>query len=307
MDQLSKANVFLNKVGGADKAFRIVYYLSKLLSNWLEQKHRLDSASSASHSGPWAQAGPSTQNLPALIERVDKLADQLSNARYMLRFFGLPSTFESWYAACKETDAYARRLQQAQALSMFCYYPLEFAYWLHWKGIVTSRRGDSFSLWSCRCWTVYIVLEMMSLHHQYQQVLQEEGALRGSCRSSHALFELIAQYNGKPDTSLNAALKREHMVRRRQPCLVRNEQCHEDSGDGVCDGIVHDEAHVVHLLNRLHATKKQLLLRSIVNLCDLPLAITWSTEKLPISKKSIGLFGSISSLIGIYLNWKAIE
>jgi len=58
-------------------------------------------------------------------------------------------------------------------------------------------------------------------------------------------------------------------------------------------------------LAALAAQRHEWRLRTVAALADLVLAVHWSVRKSPISPLTVALCGSLSSLIGFHLKWKA--
>ena len=98
-----------------------------------------------------------------------KLYSDLSNMRYILRFYGFPG---SWAAVRKPgcwagsppyaltwKDGRIQTLADVMAWSMFFYHPLEHVAFAKWSmpKLVKGVDGNKLSAWSCRCWLVYIV------------------------------------------------------------------------------------------------------------------------------------------------------
>jgi len=98
-------------------------------------------------------------------EGVAKVSTDISFARYLLRFYGLPACIEairsgSWGGSSK----WSKLLGKAMAWSMLVYYPLEHVAYLKWTSphvVPKSIRANQWSAISCRFWLVYLVCEMI--------------------------------------------------------------------------------------------------------------------------------------------------
>mmetsp|Transcript_17139 Transcript_17139/g.32431 ORF Transcript_17139/g.32431 Transcript_17139/m.32431 type:complete len:245 (-) Transcript_17139:69-803(-) len=96
-----------------------------------------------------------------------KLYTELSMMRYVLRLYGFPTAIEgirsgSWAGGPWE-DKRIRKLGKIMAWSMAAYYPLEHLAWAKWTmpKLMPKIDANRFSAWSCRCWSVYIVAELL--------------------------------------------------------------------------------------------------------------------------------------------------
>ncbi len=100
-----------------------------------------------------------------------KLYVDLSNMRYVLRFYGFPGC---WAAVRKPgcwagsppysltwKDERISKLANLMAWSMLVYYPLEHVAFANWTMPKLLRRvdGNKLSAWSCRFWLVFIVAD----------------------------------------------------------------------------------------------------------------------------------------------------
>lgn len=105
-----------------------------------------------------------------------KLYNEVSFARYVLRLFGLPDAIEatisgSWCATSKTNPRLHKILGQIMTWSMIGYYPLEHLAYIQWqtpkllffktKSPIPTRFAEKMSAWSCRCWCIYIVAEIV--------------------------------------------------------------------------------------------------------------------------------------------------
>jgi hypothetical protein len=121
----------------------------------------------------------------AMGESLAVLSGEISWARYLLRFFGLPASLEGIDSGSWAADS--KLLGKAMAWTMVGYFPLEHIAYLYWKAPKVQwmpsvspwgmwRRGSigdaenvcpapsdiaaKASAWSCRFWFAYIVLDI---------------------------------------------------------------------------------------------------------------------------------------------------
>jgi hypothetical protein len=248
---LARANEITSQVAGADKIYRSVYYVSKFILWYLKKSHAREE----------------------VMKRVASLSSQMSNVRYMLRLFGLLSTIEGLKkdgGACGETDHLLKYIAKIQTWSMMLYYPLEHMYWLSWQGIWPTKYGDDFSLWSCRAWVVYILLDMIGDSYRL-------------CRLKTEKNRVIAIINSRM-SKLSSS---------RTPILSSLSDTQEiDLNNQYQSQLARIDQHIWVIYVKIG-----------INLCDLPLAVTWSLRSDPLPLIPTALFGTISSSVGLYLKW----
>ncbi|CAB9504038.1 Peroxisomal biogenesis factor 11 (PEX11) [Seminavis robusta] len=120
-----------------------------------------------------------------LLEDCAKLARELESARYILRFHGLPPALEaaqsgSWSFSSARYPKLQQFLGKLLAWTMVGYYPLEHAACLLWfspKLIFPTSfpvgLAEAFSMWSCRCWLAYVVVEILQNGLKYCEETQK--------------------------------------------------------------------------------------------------------------------------------------
>eukprot|EP00835_Amoeboradix_gromovi_P006870 NODE_922_length_3086_cov_0.393036.p3 type:complete len:205 gc:universal NODE_922_length_3086_cov_0.393036:828-1442(+) len=101
------------------------------------------------------------------ILSLGKLLPSINDARYLMRFGGIPETM--YYNMFSENW-----IDFVQNYSMLLYYPLEHAYWLSVKQVIVLKNSvTSFcGVWMCRVWLVYIVLDLYRNYLQYKKGLK---------------------------------------------------------------------------------------------------------------------------------------
>lgn len=129
-----------------------------------------------------------------------KLGGIVSDARVLWRIWGKthPKPFQStyhlhtlpgllpifqWMISLEKTSPPTRRLlniERIQGWSMLAYYPLEHLYYLGSHQIIpiSSKKLEKLSLWSCRFWAVYVVLQFFHLSEDQRLLKLRERALR---------------------------------------------------------------------------------------------------------------------------------
>lgn len=113
---------------------------------------------------------------PSKKDSLQKSSLDISFARYILRFYGFPSTMEavrngSW----EDSQSYLGRLSgKLMAWSMLGYYPLEHVAYIRWTApalLPSSVNANRLSAYSCRFWLLYLLAELaqgtMRLRHLY--------------------------------------------------------------------------------------------------------------------------------------------
>lgn len=127
-------------------------------------------------------------------QALKKLSNEMSFARYVLRFLEWPQAIEaaksgSWTVSSTLTSHQSihKWLGRILAWSMVGYYPLEYGSYLQWQTPTLlfptkalpplPRLAEKLSAWSCRAWLAYIVADMMQSWlklREEQQLLQQQ-------------------------------------------------------------------------------------------------------------------------------------
>ncbi|KAJ3977597.1 hypothetical protein EV361DRAFT_787981 [Lentinula raphanica] len=166
---------YLGTWSGSDKLFAIVEYTLKLLVPILHKRAQIQK-----------NAGLRKLGTSSTAARFSKLAGSISNSRTLwssIHTAGL-LTIIRWMISLEHNPQPTRRLlniERLQGWSMFGYYPLEHLSYLASADVLPSRSTIDFppfvtkkrtvelnagklSLWSVRCWAVYVVLQFAHLH-----------------------------------------------------------------------------------------------------------------------------------------------
>mmetsp|Transcript_27034 Transcript_27034/g.29124 ORF Transcript_27034/g.29124 Transcript_27034/m.29124 type:complete len:330 (-) Transcript_27034:444-1433(-) len=175
------------------------YFLSKYLQ-FIQNPYRQDSILKTVQYSLWflskfyrnktvpGNSNTNTNSTPHRIaEALLKLSKEISWARYVLRFFGLPVAINGVDLSRLGLENNSKRLGQAMSWSMIAYFPLEHLAYLCWKapsvnwlsyatsnnacqnvGSIdtdgychsSSRLASTASAWSCRFWLTYLLLDI---------------------------------------------------------------------------------------------------------------------------------------------------
>ncbi|KAM0683983.1 hypothetical protein MDAP_000721 [Mitosporidium daphniae] len=134
---LATLAVLTEQTGGIDKIFRTAIYSIRLFA-----------------------ALTGREILPLL-----KLADVLSETRYVLRIFGSIFSIKDLF------QANLKKRELIKALTMAVYYPLDALYLLAFKEIISinPKHQLEISQWSCRAWALYSIVELSELLGLWEQ------------------------------------------------------------------------------------------------------------------------------------------
>jgi hypothetical protein len=177
------------------------YFLSKYLQ-FIKIPHRQDSILKTVQYSLWLLSkfyrntvipgNTKRHHIPhRMSDALMKLSGEISWARYVLRFFGLPAAIDGVDIRSWALENNSKRLGQVMSWTMIAYYPLEhLAYlcykapsvsWLPYCAITTSnackndvdsisnndrynhfssRLASKASAWSCRFWLTYLILDI---------------------------------------------------------------------------------------------------------------------------------------------------
>jgi len=106
-----------------------------------------------------------------------KIYLDLSMMRYFLRFYGWPVAIDGVISddGNQWKDTRISKISKVMAWSMVFYYPLEHAAAIKWNMPKYFQRIDAnkFSAWSCRCWLVYILGDLISSYLKLHELEQK--------------------------------------------------------------------------------------------------------------------------------------
>ena len=154
---LQATTTFTSSAGNQDKALKTLQYTLW----WIGRFYK-----------PTTQA----QRQALMMTMMTTLSGEISWARYVHRFFGLPAAIEAAGSGSWGSPTTYPYIGKSMAWSMMAYYPLEYLSYLKWKVPSTTTKNNNnnnntekenhrlasrASAWSCRFWFLYIVLDLM--------------------------------------------------------------------------------------------------------------------------------------------------
>ncbi|ORX82080.1 hypothetical protein K493DRAFT_326973 [Basidiobolus meristosporus CBS 931.73] len=109
---------------------------------------------------------------PGLATRFANLGGPTADFRILLRYSGLVPMLQAILAVERSPPASRTLLwvERLQNLSMVIYYPLEHIYWLGAHNVIplSTEKTNKISLWSCRFWAAYVVLQFIHSYEEYR-------------------------------------------------------------------------------------------------------------------------------------------
>ena len=205
---------------------------------------------------------------PKLHPRFALLLPALSESRVVLRFFGLLHNHRA-FLQLLSTLRKERSLSEQNAvamlqiLAMYAYYPMEHLYWLDAKKAINLPIGLGPRLSQWSC-RAWLFSVLLDIY-----IIGWE-ALR-ICDKRKRLQASISQSKSTSSTDLERIAE-------------LNERRYQE-------------------MKGLNDDLRKLVIKMVVSLGDLPLAWTWSWDNTSLSPFFVGLFGSVSSLAGLYLKF----
>jgi len=146
---LDHAVRFLSQVRGTDKLLMVIQYFSKIFIWYFLKRGRASTA-----------------------QRVRNLANPISDFRILLRYYGLLPLVQ-WMQYVDNNPSPSPLLLTLDRLQNICnliYYPLEHLYWLGAHEVIplSMEKTNRISIWSCRFWAAYVVLQFAHLAEEYR-------------------------------------------------------------------------------------------------------------------------------------------
>ncbi|CAO1618441.1 unnamed protein product [Sympodiomycopsis kandeliae] len=266
---------YLSTWSGTDKALMVTQYGSKLIIPLLTLQHAVR-VRLAGNKNYHAHKGGS-----ANARRLEKLSGLISDARMLYRIWGLLPMIK-WMIDMERHTPPTRPLhmiERIQGWSMLIYCPMEAIAYLSAHSIlpVSTKNQNRLWLWSCRCWAVYVGLQLLHL-------IEDNRLLRLRARA-------LERSRGHPVPAVGGASG-----------TVLSTGTTEKEGDDLSE----DQAVTRRLWNDLDERKEAILGELWVNLGYLPLTIHWSTPNGILNSDAwVGLFGTIAAVAGIRPGWRA--
>jgi hypothetical protein len=162
LQALSRYNQIMTNVYAIDNALRVVTYSIAL--------YLASSPGVKSDCASW------------LAELKAKVAD----TRFLNRILvGLPASVEGYFAYGRPVT-FEALLGKLMAFSMVLYHPLEHGWWATTlKPKLFDIDGDKWSMWSCRCWVAYVLMDLLGTLRRLQDL--KDGA-KGAGRERRNLL-----------------------------------------------------------------------------------------------------------------------
>ncbi|RUP46332.1 peroxisomal biogenesis factor 11 [Jimgerdemannia flammicorona] len=164
---------FLGSVRGTDKVLMFIQYFTKIVIWYIQ---RTGSSTSRNLFSKLLFRKPTT-----LTTHLKNLAGPVSDFRILLRYYGLVPLVQ--YMAFIEhhppTSQFLLHVERLQNLCNLIYYPLEHAYWLGAHNVLplSKKTTNRISIWSCRFWAAYVLLQYVNLEEQRRIVNEKEANL----------------------------------------------------------------------------------------------------------------------------------
>ncbi|ORX38367.1 hypothetical protein BD324DRAFT_620587 [Kockovaella imperatae] len=186
---LARLAKVMSSLGGLDSCLMLAQFSSPFIIALLLRLARLR-ASLARHVGV-DKVGSEAQ-LYKRVEGITKAAGGISEARVIMRAFGLlpvilglaklhPKPIQSLQGITGALSS-PKAIPTVQALSLAGYYSMEQLAWLGGKGVldIAPLKIKQMSLWSVRCWAVYVFLELFKLNQTYSALRTRTRAIRSA-------------------------------------------------------------------------------------------------------------------------------
>jgi hypothetical protein len=279
---LSKSTRILNQVYGADKIFRAGVYIPKFLALLI------------------LRSQPNNE----VAQKLQIFANQFNMARTVNRFFGTLDSIEMAISAMEVDDPLSKIIAHVQAWSMILYHPLEHIYWFNAVGIWKSVDGDAASRYSCMAWLLYILLDIFNDLRLLKQWIQQHSDYKRSQQkqlsssSSSSFVSSDPSSIGLPGLFLFVAPTFFSLSLPRFSSLEPS-----------------PSPSLGHLFSSFSLTPlplfpapsyknlKNIVLRTIKNLSDAPMALHWSVETPVLSPLTLNFLGVVGSVVGLHYKW----
>jgi hypothetical protein len=201
---------FMSSAVNQEIGLKFLQYTLWVAAKVIGSHYGSNNSSNSSNSQQAKQQQQRQQRMTRIAAFCSKLSNDLSFARYMTRLFGLPTAMEaalhgSWASdstLSSSSNQDKRKMNRLDAIlgkilaySMVLYYPAEHVAFVHWmvppvpvpapappsttvgKKTPPPRTAERWSAWSCRCWVVYVVTEIVQCLLQYRKQQHEQQRL----------------------------------------------------------------------------------------------------------------------------------
>lgn len=158
LEAIGRFNGIMGSVYSVDKGLRVVTYGAALASVYLAKE--------------------SSKNQAFLAA----FASRIGDARFVSRFFSWPTM---WSVLTDKSDSSTLgQIDTGMKWSMLAFYPLEHGWWLSTvEPNVLPYVGPKWSMWSCRAWGVYVVLDLIKAFILIKKAIKELARRSGSSPS----------------------------------------------------------------------------------------------------------------------------
>ncbi len=294
---LLNASTFLSSASGLDKGLMALQYPPKVIIPMLIALVRI-----LSKAGKSGGLRLSVQRaLIGLTESLSKLSSTVGDARTLMRIFGLVHTLAYHPSKPSLTPEYL------QSLLLLLYYPLEHLVYLQGHSIIPStllsnQTTGILSLWSCRFWAGYVLVDLLVAYKTYQSLKVREGNLRDQRKSIG-----VAQVMEKQGYSLEGG----EMAKAQEEALMKETEALRSAWvdwwelAGVNGYVLSNRRPESPLLFSL--TDMEIELAFIGYRGYAPLTIHWSLPNGLWSNPAwTGIFGTLACFSGIRRQWRKL-
>ncbi|KAJ7637636.1 hypothetical protein DFH06DRAFT_1218750 [Mycena polygramma] len=177
---------YLSTWSGTDKFFTLVQSVCKILVHLLQLRARIQH-----------RAGLRKVPVSHAAGGFSKFASAVSDSQMLGRFWGLFQVFQ-WLISLERTQQPTRNrltIERLQGWSMLGYYPFEHLCYLRIHDVIPATVASpaslldpsakpfhldakDLSLWSCRFWASYVILQFAHLREDRQLLQQQQRTLR---------------------------------------------------------------------------------------------------------------------------------
>ncbi|KAJ7931395.1 hypothetical protein B0H13DRAFT_1594240 [Mycena leptocephala] len=177
---------YLSTWSGTDKFFTLVQSVCKILVHLLHLRARIQH-----------RAGVRKVPVSDIAPRFSKFASAVSDSQMLGRFWGLFQIFQ-WLISLERTAQPTRNLltiERLQGWSMLGYYPFEHLCYLRIHDVIPEKVASPasllnptvkpfhldtnvLSLWSCRFWASYVILQFAHLREDRKLLQLQQRTLR---------------------------------------------------------------------------------------------------------------------------------
>ncbi|KAJ9103673.1 hypothetical protein QFC19_004248 [Naganishia cerealis] len=185
---LANISTFMSSASGLDKSLMVIQYPAKIavaLLVALAAKLAQSSSSGKALGDRGLLVGADVIRAWAVryAARLKALSSSIGDARTMMRLLGIIpvlASLPSLLSSSSTTEPTNHLIDILQTVSLILYYPLENLSYLSSKGVfpLSPARELNWSIWSCRFWAAYVVLDVWRLVRKKRELQIKEKALK---------------------------------------------------------------------------------------------------------------------------------